>query len=432
MIVENFFQKRSDFVRNALKLVSGTALAQGISLLIAPLITRLYSPADFGAFTFLISLAGTFGLIGTLRYEMAILLPKEDEKAINIAILSFKIAFIIAMVLVFLAIIANIANPSLRFFTESVCKGVLIVPLLVIMISAGNIAQNWFNRQNHYKIIALSRVANSAGNNTTTLIFGFLGFGVWGLLFGNFLGQVVMLLLLAVYFSKGSKNFFKQSNRSLQRKLASHYRELPLANTPQVLVELVQVYGIVFLLRFFSDDSTLGWYALAQRLLQAPLWLVGAALCQVYYKEASSLFAAGHEIRPVLFKTIRLAFFSVFPVLLVLLFAGPWLISFIFGESWRESGEIARILAPWFFLDFIRYSISQTPLILGKTRQMLLVSMSGAIGIVVGITVGSTFSEHAFAGFILLSAIMSLHAIFVIAWNIWIASKACNTLPNQR
>jgi O-antigen/teichoic acid export membrane protein len=432
MLFEKLLRNRSDFIRNALKLVSGTALAQGISLLIAPLITRLYSPADFGIFTFLISLAGAFGLIGTLRYEMAIILPKDEREAINVALLSLRVAIGISLLLFASAIFFNITGFYFQSMESGILHGLFLLPLLVLMIALTNILQNWYNRNNQYKTIALSRIFNSAGNNLMTLILGFIGFGMWGLLTGNFFGQLMMLALMVIGLSTSFRGLIKHYNADFQRDLARKYRDLPLANTPQVLIELVQVFGIVFLLKIFSDENTLGWYALSQRLLQAPLWLVGAALCQVFYKDASAKFAVDGDIKPVLSKTIRLAFFSALPVLIILLFFGPWLISTVFGTAWYESGVIARILAPWFFLDFIRYSISQTPLILGKTRQMLIISILGAAGIVTGITCGSIFSSIPNSGFVFLSAIMSVYALSVIIWNIRIVSNAAGDPIQKR
>jgi O-antigen/teichoic acid export membrane protein len=111
------------------------------------------------------------------------------------------------------------------------------------------------------------------------------------------------------------------------------------------------------------------------------------------------------------------------PVLIVMLTVGPWLIGFIFGEAWRESGEIARILAPWFFFEFVRYSVAQTPLIIGKTTQMFFISVSGAALMVIALTVGATFFSNVRAGFIILSAVLSCYSIAVIWWTINSAKK---------
>ncbi len=87
------------------------------------------------------------------------------------------------------------------------------------------------------------------------------------------------------------------------------------------------------------------------------MWLIGTSLCQVYYKDASERFSIDRDITDLLKKTIKLSVLVALPVLLVMVTIGPWLIGFVFGISWKESGNIARILAPWFFFDFISFCI---------------------------------------------------------------------------
>jgi O-antigen/teichoic acid export membrane protein len=410
-----------------LKLITGTAIAQAISLFLAPVITRLYSPADFGTFTFLISLAGGFGLIATLRYEMAIMLPKRDEVAVNVVYLSFLIAIALCVLVALGVLSFNFFMPPGEIITQTIHSGLYFIPIFILLIASGNIIQNWFNRKNDYRTLAWAKIINSGGNNIVTLALGFSGFGVFGLLLGNLSGLLLMSVLFVIGILANYKGLGQHFSFQEQKKLARKYLDLPLANTPQMLIELVQIYGIVFLLKTFYSPDVLGWYALSQRLLQAPLWLAGAALCQVYYKDASERFATDRDIRPLMKKTIKLSTLIVLPVLIIMVTIGPWLIGWVFGQAWRESGVIARILAPWFFFDFIRYSISQTPLIIGKTRQMLMVSMIGALFMVTAIAVGSIFFGSAIAGFVLLSVMLSCYSIGVI-W--WIFRSTKNVVPD--
>ncbi|MEI7499780.1 MAG: oligosaccharide flippase family protein [Bacteroidota bacterium] len=417
-------RNRSEFIKNSFKLVAGTAVAQAISILVSPIITRLYTPADFGTFTFIISIVGGFGLIATLRYEMAIVLPKEDKNAVNLVFISLGTAFIMCLGIAIGIFVFNIWFLKSSLIYQAFKNWLYVIPVMVLLLSAGNVFQHWFNRHKDYKILAFSKVVNSVGNNLCTLYLGFIGLGVWGLLIGNFLGLLFFnILFISVILSKYSE-YLSHNDRSVYKTLAIRYKELPLANTPQMLVELIQLYGIVFLLQAFYSSEIVGWYSLSQRLLQAPMWLIGTSLCQVYYKDASERFAQNRNITEVLKKTIKMSIFIALPVLILLLTIGPWLISFIFGDSWRESGEIARILAPWFFFDFIRYTISQTPLVIGKTRHMFYISMIGAISMIIAVLTGAIFFNSAITGFIFLSAILSCYSIAVILWIVSSAKKA--------
>lgn len=90
--------KRSSFFSNVLKLVSGTTLAQVITILSAPIISRLFAPQAFGVLNVFTSIAGIVSIVICLRYEYAIILPEDDTDAINIFALCLIIAFGISAV----------------------------------------------------------------------------------------------------------------------------------------------------------------------------------------------------------------------------------------------------------------------------------------------------------------------------------------------
>ena len=43
---------KSEFSRNVLTLMTGTTIAQAIPIAISPILTRIYTPEDFGVFAF--------------------------------------------------------------------------------------------------------------------------------------------------------------------------------------------------------------------------------------------------------------------------------------------------------------------------------------------------------------------------------------------
>jgi len=89
---KNIFNKisssKQSFTKAVLTLITGSSIAQLVSFAVSPLLTRLYAPEDFGVFQIFSSISGIAGVIATGRLEMAIMLPKERQNAINIFILS--------------------------------------------------------------------------------------------------------------------------------------------------------------------------------------------------------------------------------------------------------------------------------------------------------------------------------------------------------
>ena len=98
---------KSEFNKNVITLMTGTTIAQAIPIAISPILTRLYTPQDFGVFAFFLAITAIFGSIANARYELAIMLPKKDEDAINIFALGFIISTIISFLILVLVVLFN-------------------------------------------------------------------------------------------------------------------------------------------------------------------------------------------------------------------------------------------------------------------------------------------------------------------------------------
>ena len=130
----NKFKPKSEFSKNVLTLMTGTTIAQAIPIAISPILTRIYTSEDFGIFALFIAITTIFGTIANGRYELAIMLPKKDEDAINIFALGFIITCFISLILLILVLVFN------DYFTkllgnEEVSFWLYFVPIAVINIA---------------------------------------------------------------------------------------------------------------------------------------------------------------------------------------------------------------------------------------------------------------------------------------------------------
>jgi hypothetical protein len=69
------------FRRSVAVLASGTAISQAIPIAAMPVLTRLYTPEEFGTVVLYLALASLLGVVATARYELAIPLPHDDIEA---------------------------------------------------------------------------------------------------------------------------------------------------------------------------------------------------------------------------------------------------------------------------------------------------------------------------------------------------------------
>ena len=69
------------FIKNIFKISTGSIIAQGVGIITMPIFTRYFTARAFGVLGLFLSTATILSEIISLRYELAILLPKKESKA---------------------------------------------------------------------------------------------------------------------------------------------------------------------------------------------------------------------------------------------------------------------------------------------------------------------------------------------------------------
>ncbi|MEI7801867.1 MAG: oligosaccharide flippase family protein [Bacteroidota bacterium] len=407
---------RSEFFKNVTKLSAGSIFAQAIPIAVTPVLTRLYTPDEFAQFAFIMAIVSAVVVIATARYELAIMLPKNDDDAINIVALCFRILFFVtAFSLIGVFIYCYFFQEQLA--TQKIPASFLFfIPFMVLLLGTYQICNNWANRKKKYNQIIVSRISNTVATSSSNLALGFTGLTSIGLLLGTLFGQMTGAVMLFSQQFKSSKFLFPEIRREKIRALQKQYSHLPKVNMLQAIVDMLQINGVVYLLLFFFTSNIVGLYSLTIRLMQVPVSLVGSAITQVFFQQASSSYHENKNLQALVRRTILQAALLAAPVLIVLVFFGPDLFAFVFGEKWRESGEYARLLAPWIFCDFIRSPISQIPIIINKQRTLFLFSIFGNLILVIAFYIGSKYFHDVRMAFLILSSLLSLLFMIIIFW----------------
>ncbi len=413
----------SEFTRNVATLITGSAVAQLIPLLVTPLLSRMYSPESFGDFGLFISIVSAISIIATARYEMAVMLPHKDEEAFHLVILAFIVSAAVG-VITFLVVLVLRNAVNVNFQSHPMTgMWLYVLPVIVVLAGVFQTFSNWFNRKKNYRILAAGTMISSAGTNSTSLLFGIFKMSSWGLFAANIIGQVVLNFYLFSKFAREWKNFFPKFSKTLMKELALRYKIFPTVNVLYSLVGMLQINGLIYLVSYFFSTEELGHLSFSMRLLQAPVSLVGAAFSQVFYQKASSLHREQASLQHLVKETILKATLIGLPVVIVLIFAGPYLFSVIFGEGWRESGVYVSILAPWFFFDFIRIPVSNIPMILEKQKSMFVFTFLGNIILLAAMIYAGTVAHNIRSGLYTLSLCLSAYYILIILWIYNISRK---------
>lgn len=357
---------KSVFARGVSVLVGGTAGAQVLMVLAAPLLTRLYSPEDFGLLAVFTALLAFLTIIAAGRYELAIPLPENEQDAANLAILGCMLVvctttLTLGIFLVWPQAIAEALNvPELASY-------LWLIPLGVFFVGSYQIFNNWSVRQKKFGAIAKTRIYQVIG--TLGVQLGGHAFGPLALLGGHAAGQGVGASGLALSALK-QPEFRRLSWKGIQQQ-ASRHRNFPLYSTWTALFNTasLQLAPIMFVAIYSAGVA--GLYALTLRILSMPGSLIGNAVGSVFLSEAPK--ARRNGTLPALVTKLhsRLAMAGALP-LAVLLFFGPDLFALVFGEEWRKAGVYAQWMAPWIYLQFQWSPLSMLASVLELQKHALV------------------------------------------------------------
>jgi O-antigen/teichoic acid export membrane protein len=366
---------KGDFAKSVMTLVTGTILSQIIVLALSPIISRLYSPEETANFSIYMRIILFVSTIATARFESALALPKRIEHAFSLYRLLIQL-----IIISFFSSIFIVALMALFWSKESTTSFILLmVPLGFAPLCLMNIGNNWGLRNGEFREVSKVRMLNSLSMNLSNILFGFLGLGYKGLIFGFIVG----VTLPASWFSRKYhllKLKFKDfSLNKRKRIIGKTYLEFPKVNLPHALMDITREMLILFLILLFYDKTTLGSYDFSVKMLKLPLTVIGSSIGQVYFQRIALKKNNSASLTGLTLETIRNLFFISILPFGTLYFVGDDLFAYVFGENWRTAGEYSQIMAPWLMLNFIISPITQLPTVVGKLKSFFLIGLIGSL-----------------------------------------------------
>jgi len=380
--------KKGSFVFNVLTLMTGTSIAQVITVVISHILTRVYTPENFGIFALFLSITGILSVIVTGRYGLAIMLPEKDEESVNLLILSILIACGVSFIILMIVFIFN--NQITKLLgTREISRWLYLIPFATLLAGTYQALNCWSIRKKQFKSVSFSKISQSIARATTILSLGLLKFGSAGLIIGNFIGQLMALLILGWQAWKNDKDKMKFVLKEEIKKVAKKYKNFPKYSTWSALLNTASVQAPILILTPFFGSEVVGFYSLSHRVLTIPISLLGQAVGQTFFQKASENKNNRKKLQYITFEVYKkLLYVGCFPIL-VITFFGKEIFSFIFGAQWVIAGNYAQILSIWIILNFIFSPLSILFSVLNKLKQGLAVQIilfsSRVVSLLIGV-----------------------------------------------
>ena len=391
--------------RATLTLLAGSALAQAVPLLLGPWIARLYTPAEYGQFSLVWTVASNLAVVGCARYEFALALETGESGA------SMLLALCLRVLLAVTAVALLVGGAWMLWADLSVAAA---LPLAVLAAAASQALAQWAARASRFTVLAWGRVVQWGGGALAQVGFGLLQAGPWGLIGGATLATAAAAVVQARPAPAGGWRGLL-SPQPL-REMARKHRDFPLLNTPHAFAGALQDTLAIALLTAWLGAPEAGAWALALRYLKAPASLVGGSLSQVLYPRLTQAGSRVEALALVRRNLLLLAGIAL-PLMLVLLAFGPWLFATVFGPEWHGAGELARSLAPYVALHFIASPLSVVLMAWGAQGWGLKLALVGQALFIAGLAAGLHLGGLAGAGWGVSAAMLLYFGYFF--WALW-------------
>lgn len=358
---------KGEFVKNVITLMTGTIAAQVFTVAVSPILTRIYTPADFGVLALFTALNAVLSIIAAGRYETAIMLPREDSDALNIVVLATAITLTVCtlmqgIIYVFEDELIQMANTPLAG------KWIYMLPLSVALTTGTQIMIYWNNRGKKFRQLSTSRAIHGMGTGVSQCGLGYTPGISFGLILGHVTGHFMGLAAL-IKANFASINTLKSSISWVQvKENAKTYKRFPLFSLWGAMCDSSASQVPLFVIASFFSASITGLFGFTVKVLSLPLFLISSAISEVLYQRITQLDSSSPEsLRSYIIRIFILLSGIAVPFCLIFMFYGVEIFSFVFGQNWALAGEFA---GPLSIAAGIRFMVSPLSVVLNLNHNV--------------------------------------------------------------
>jgi O-antigen/teichoic acid export membrane protein len=406
-------------------LIRGSVFAQIIGIMIIPLLSRLYSPADFGAFGLFQAAMVMISVVACLRYDQAILTAENKADAFGLFRLCLCLSFVMSLVVLLAVSIVKIFGLEQSWLGPLSLYWLSPATFIAGMALAVTSLFTWLGA---FHMASNSRIIQSAANGFTAITFGLVSPAAWGLVLADTIGKLAVILF-------GTKVLLPSISWRAWRAwlhdsptLARRYVRFPKLSVVGALLNNGGFFVTrVALFNLFGAEAN-GQFALADRLIALPLGLVIVALSQVFTSHFSRLLredriGAGIYLR----STVRYAALVGLLPLIIGTALAPQIFIFILGPQWTEAGEFAQILAVMYYSSIVSGPI-QTALVVNGRMAIQFAYEALSVTLLIALWSVVAWQECEITTALIGLALITAVTNFIYVWFAWFGSYGEKTV----
>lgn len=351
------------FWKHVITVLGGALGAQALPLLAAPMITRMCTPADMGAFSLWLALVAVTAIGATLRMETAMILDHETEQQRTCFGIVIYTATVTAFLVTGLATLAHVFDlPAVRQLSW---PALLTVGIGTWLTANMQTTLAYATSHNAFGKAARAKVWGAGTIAVAQLLLLAAGIGEPGLLVGQLIGLGIGLTAARRLLRPPRARIALKLGPDARAYLVRHRKFWRYALPSNLLNNTVGQLPL-FLIGMRHGALAAGLFALTQRVLAAPISLLAASVLEVFKRQSVHEFQTLGNCKQSYRYTFKVLMLLGLAPSLVLLFFSPQLFAWVFGPDWREAGQLAQILAPLYFLNFVASPLSYVFFVTGR------------------------------------------------------------------
>ncbi len=355
---------------NTAKLVSANVVAQAIALLIYPVLTRIYSPDDFGLFNLFLSIGGVIVIAANAEIQYSIVLPKSERTAVACFHNGLSVVIgVTAVCMILLPLSDAIAG---IFDVPQLARWLPLMPLFVFVSSFWILTNYWLTRNKQFGQIATYQLSQSilgAGSKTGLGAAGLTG---GGMIVGTIVAQAVALAVTIKTSFKRCLKPLLHIDREECRAAARQNVNFPKYDLPRAVIDNFSNNLPFFMLTPFFGLAEVGFLGMAFTLAMRPVTLVCNSLNQILYQKTAEQVQNRLPISEVFSRFTRGSLLCLVPAFAALFLILPWLTECLLGSGWHVVGEYIRLMLPWVLMVWLTASVNYLPDVFQRQRGLLV------------------------------------------------------------
>lgn len=317
--------------------LSGATLAQFISLAAAPILSRLYTPEQFGVFAMFMAALKPLAVLVNARYELAVIPAKTDRHANALSSASILVAIIVSILFAIGSFVyvfyGQPSNYSYSFM--------LLASLTLLGMGFFQPLNNFLIRNEKFTYTATNKIIQYAGIALLAIVLPFMGFKGDGLLVSYSLAW--LLVAVVIYRQAKLSGFVFQTAKSVLISISRVYRSYPLYNTiPALLNAFTYALPVYFLSRYYTEDIV-GHFNFSRQIIIIPVVFLGSVVSQVALRSIAEDFKNKRPVLPPLLLLVKRIFVPALFVCAVVFLFSTEIFIFLFGNKWELAGNMGRV-----------------------------------------------------------------------------------------